>query len=244
VVQDAFDTRDYQGMDPSGRFAFFSQVVVDLASDRVAWRHDHTLLPVQTARHRVMRNAEAADGIELWDLLDGSTTLFPGILVGHIGMAERIAVQRDTSLDIIDSVRGRRVAVLSRENDVLSVVPSGATWLVLERAFEEDGRVGLQLVSPHPVPEDGMKRQHLQLPSGEPPLTPDSRHGDAFLAVDGSGALSVNLGRAVPGRGVRDRLRRGGLDLRRSGATLETPRLRWHPRLCQRRRVRHVSPSG
>jgi len=30
VVQTPFDARDYQGTDPSGRFAFFSQVVIDL----------------------------------------------------------------------------------------------------------------------------------------------------------------------------------------------------------------------
>ena len=192
VAQEAFDVTGYQGTDPSGRFAVLGDVVVDLASERVAWRRGLAMLPLQTARHQILNwDRDLPDGVELWDVLSGESSLFPGTLVRHIGMAERFAVQRGSVLDIIDTLRGARVASFSTLGEVLSVVASGTRWLVLERTGSTETE-RLRLSQALPAPEAGLASQSLELPPTPFSfgLATDSQ-SQPFLAVDGSGLVSV-----------------------------------------------------
>ena len=195
VPQVGFDPTSYQLTDPSGRFAVFDRVIVDLRSDRVAWLHEGGIIPVQTPENHLLRqHLEDTVGVELWDLLDGTTRLFPGTLVLHAPMAGRVALQRGPALDIIDVVQRQRVALLPALGEVLSVVPSADGWRILARTGTRREQPALVLLSTPPAPADGVKTLALELPSSRFSLAARSeRSSDPFLVIGERGQLSVNV---------------------------------------------------
>jgi hypothetical protein len=195
VPQLGVDPTSYQLTEPSGRFAVFDEVIVDLQAERVAWLNDGGVIPVQTAAHHLLRqHPQDTAGVELWDLLDGSTQLFPGTLVLHAPMAGRVALQRGPALDVIDVVQGQRVALLPALGEILSVVPSAGGWRILARTGTRREQPALVLLSTPPAPADGVQTLALELPSTSFSLAARSeRSSDPFLVVAAHGELSVNV---------------------------------------------------
>lgn len=195
VLQEAVEWESYRLVEPSGRFAVFEHVVVDLAAERVAWLHPGGVLPILTAGGHVLRSHVGPDeGVELWNLVDGSTALFLGSLVPHVAVAGRVALQRGQALDVIDTVLGQRVALLPALGTILSVVPSTAGWRILARTGQRREQPGLVLLSTPPAPSDDLKTVALQLPPARFSLAGGSAyHSDPFLSIGADGALRANV---------------------------------------------------
>jgi len=195
VLQQAVESKGYQFTDPSGRFAVFDDVVVDLASDRVAWLHDGEVLPILTQGGHLLRSHSGAEeGVELWNLLDGSTQLFLGSLVPHLASVGRVALQRGQALDIVDTVLGQRVALLPALGTIVSVIPSGAGWRILARTGQRREQPGLVLLSTPPAPSDDLKTLAIHLPTASFSLAGrTAHHSDPFLSLSADGQLRANV---------------------------------------------------
>jgi hypothetical protein len=195
VLQEAVDSKGYHFVDTSGRFAVFETVVVDLAADRVAWLHNGGILPILAAGNHVLRLHQGAEeGVELWNLLDGSTQLFLGRLIPHLSAVGRVALQRGPALDIVDTVLGERVALLPALGSIVSVVPSTTGWRILARTGQRREQPGLVLLSTPPAPADDLKTLALELPLASFSLAGRrSHHSDPFLSIDIGGELRANV---------------------------------------------------
>lgn len=195
VLQEAVQSKAFRLVEPSGRFAVFETVVVDLAADRVAWLHEGGILPTLTSRNHVLRSHQGPEeGVELWNLLDGSRQLFLGRLVPHLSAVGRVALQRGPALDIVDTVLAQRVALLPALGSILSAVPSTAGWRVLARTGQRREQPGLVLLSTPPAPADDLKTLALDLPSASFSLAGrTAHHSDPFLSIDTEGELRVNV---------------------------------------------------
>jgi hypothetical protein len=195
VLQQVVERESYQLLEPSGRFAVFDNVVVDLPAERVAWLHHGGILPSLTADGHVLRShAGREEGVELWHLVDGSTQLFLGSLVPHVAAAGRVALQRGQALDVVDTVLGQRVALLPALGTILSVVPSSGGWRILARTGQRREQPGLVLLSTPPAPADDLKTVALELPPARFSLAGGTAyHSDPFLSIEANGALRAHV---------------------------------------------------
>ena len=141
VPQDAVEVERYLGTTSDRTFAFFEEAIVDLKNQRLAWITDLTIpLPkiATTPGHGVRIYP---DGVERFNLLDGTTVRFPGELVAHCGTRGYFAVRKDATVDVIDATKARSIAKLPVVGDVLSVMTVRREWLCADSLISANSRI-------------------------------------------------------------------------------------------------------
>ncbi len=216
ALQSSVDIQRYLGRSSDGRFAVFEDGIVDLKSRRIAWRTEpiSELIHVETRPDRLVRIRTEGE-VEIFDLIGGHSVVFPGKLASHCDIRRQIALRREDSIDLIDTVDERLVASLPVDGQVLSVVATPKEWHMLVSS-NEGASLSVRTYSRASRRQTSVRAIHLTGVAAQ--LGPaDERHSGPFLVVSSNTELSVAVvidhgmaGLAVHTSPVKDLAGHGG----------------------------------
>lgn len=186
---------------PGERFAIFSIGAVDLWNARVAWVEAWTPWRVQTPPHVIVIEAQQDIGMRLFDLRSGSGSEFLGERLPHHDLGPSIvALQRSSSVVLVDTLQAREVQTLPISRRVLSAVRGRSEiYLLVQVDTPADSHSRRFAVLRFDTTSGTMREERaVSLENASLERPPDTHWSEPFLVFDADVGIQVSLAAGCP----------------------------------------------